>query len=262
MALDPATRTAQLAELLAEPPPRHRVPKDLRKAAMRQAAPGFLIPFGALFAAIGLFLAWIFVPWNFMEDVKLKEGVTTPGVVLSASPTDMSINSTQVMRYAFKYQPKDGAEMRGECFTTGSRWQEGDAVTVRYLAGNPAISVIDGARRSPGTLGVAFVLIFPVIGFGLIAWVVIARRRMNALLQNGTVTEALVTRIEETSVQVNRRYVQAIALQCNDGAALVARRHQPEIVAFAHERMATQQPVFVLYDPARPKRILLPETLH
>jgi hypothetical protein len=261
MALDPATRTSQLAELLAEPPPRHRISPELRKAALRQAAPWFWIPFGAIFAGMGLLFSVMFIPWKYAEDLKLKDGgATAAGTVLGVTPTGMSINNTQVMRYEFEFRPAAGNVVRAECFTTGSRWHVGEKVTVRYLPGDPAVSVIEGARRSEGTLGVAFVLVFPFVGFGFIAWVLVSRRRVNGLLQRGQVTEALVTRIDETSFKINRQSVHAIALQGVDGAALTARHHEPAIVGFARERMATRQPVFVLYDPARPKRVLLPET--
>ena len=45
-----------------------------------------LIPLGALFAIIGIIVAWFFVPWNFMEDVQLRDGATTAGCGCRPSP--------------------------------------------------------------------------------------------------------------------------------------------------------------------------------
>lgn len=261
MSLDPATRASLLAEFLAEPPPRHRVPAVLRKAAMRDAASGFLFFFGTAFTAFGIFFMWAFIPWKFRQDLQLRDGATATGQVVVVEKTGVSINDTHVMRYEFKFQPGNGGETRGECFTTGTMWSEGESVTIRYLPDNPTISIIEGARRSTGNLASLFVLLFPLVGAAVLAWAVAARRRMKALLEHGRVTEALVTKIDETSVSINRQFVHAITLQCTDGAALVARHYKPEIVAFAEERLATQQPVYVVYDPAHPKRVLLPETL-
>jgi hypothetical protein len=91
-----------------------------------------------------------------------------------------------------------------------------------------------------------------------------ARRRTIALLERGFLAEALVTGIEQTNVSVNNRYVHKISLARTDAAAggtFVVRQSAPDVIAFAQGRMDAQQPVFVLYDPAKPKRALLPEAL-
>jgi hypothetical protein len=135
---------------------------------------------------------------------------------------------------------------------------------VRYRPENPAVCCIDGARLSAGDGTSTLVLMFPTIGGGLVAWVVIARRRMKALLERGFLAEALVSGVEQTQVRINNRYVHKIILQRTDsadGGALVVKSYLPEVIAFARGRMDAKQPVFVLYDPAKPKRALLPEAL-
>ncbi len=37
--------------------------------------------------------------------------------------------------------------------------------------------------------------------------------------------------------------------------------YQPKAVAFYQARLASKQPVFMLFDPAQPKRALFPEAL-
>ena len=77
----------------------------------------------------------------------------------------MSINKTTVMRNAFEYSPPQALEaMRGECFTTGARWEVGDTVTVRYRPEDPTLACVEGARLSEGNWAMAFVLIFPLVG--------------------------------------------------------------------------------------------------
>ena len=93
---------------------------------------------------------------------------------------------------------------------------------------------------------------------------IVARRRLHFLLEHGQVGEARVTAVEATSTQINKQRVYRITLQRVDaaaGAPFTVRRYEPTMVAFVRERLASNQPVFVLFDPAHPERLLLPEAL-
>lgn len=260
-----AARDEALAALLAAPPPRV-VSAALRRAAYRQSAPMVIGVFGGIFLAVGLFFAAMFFPWNFYRDWQLATGDTAVanGRVLSVGDTKLQINKQRVVRYAFSFQPPTGAPVQGECFTTGRRWNERAAVTVRYRPENPAVCCLAGARSSEGTLGMTFVLLFPGIGGALVAWTAISRRRMRALLERGLVGEALVTDLRQTMVRVNNQYVHKIALQRTDspsGGGFTVSSYQPAVIAFARGRLESKQPVFVLYDPMKPNRAILPEAL-
>ncbi|MBL9216148.1 MAG: DUF3592 domain-containing protein [Opitutaceae bacterium] len=254
-------RAALLAGFLAEPAPRRAVPAEIRRAARGQAAPLLVAGFGLLFAGFGFFFVGLFTPWKLLQDWRLNRAPTARGQVEAVAGTNLRVNKVRVMRYTLSFPPAGGARQQAECFTTGARWRAGDEVTVRYLPDRPAVSRIEGARRSESDPAALFVWVFPAVGLGLVAWVVIARRRMDELLVNGAVAEAQVADVQPTRSRVNKRTVFAITLRRPDGEPLVVRRHQPDIVAFAQERRASQQPVFVLYDPAHPRRVLLPETL-
>jgi hypothetical protein len=260
-----ASRDEQLAALLAAPPPRI-VPSELRRAAAKQAAPLFGIILGCFFALVGLFVVRMTEPWNLYHDWQLSTGssATATGRVTAVTATNTSTNHIRVMRYDFTFQTADGQPETGICFTTGRRWNPNDKVRVRYLPANPALCCIDGARQTAGGWFSLMFLIFPVAGVGVVAGLILSRRRALDLLERGVVGEALVTAVEQTMTQVNKRYVYKITLQRTDtpdGGALTMRSSQPSVVAFAQDRKASQQPVFVLYDPLKPRRTLLPETL-
>lgn len=259
------SRDDQIAALLASSPPRS-VPADLLRAAQAQAAPFFLAFFGMAFGGIGLIVGLALFPWNFHREWRLRAADTAeaPGKILTAEETNSSVNNTRVVRYWFEYQSSGGAGMQGECFTTGSRWPEGADVTVRYRRESPEIACPVGGRLNRFGFAPAFVLLFPFIGGGLVYWVVTARRRARNLLERGHVSEALVTAVEATNTQVNKQTVYRITLQRIDQPGdrpMVIKRYQPPVLEFARQRLANKQPVFVLFDPARPQRALLPETL-
>jgi hypothetical protein len=221
---------------------------------------------GFFFTLMGLFLAALFSSWDIFQDWRLAaaELATAPGQVLSVERTGLRVNRQRVVRYKFAFQPRPGVRLQGDCFTTGAQWREGDAITVKYSVSDPALGCIDGARLSQGGPVGLVVLLFPALGLGLLISVFAGRRRMNWLMEHGEVAEATVTGLESTVVQINGRRVFKITLQRTDpagGAPFVLRKHQPAQVEFARQRLETTEPVFVLYDPAHPRRALLPEAL-
>jgi hypothetical protein len=260
-----ASHDEQLAALLAAPPPR-RPPPLIRRAAVRQAAPLVFALFGAAFFLFGLFFCSAFFPYKFYHDWQLRAADTarTPGHITDVAPTKMSINKVRVMHYRFEFQPAAGAPVSGDCYTTGIRWRINTPVNVRYRPENPQVACPDGARLSEADATMLVTLIFPVVGAGLFLWVRGARRRAVYLLEHGVVTEAQVMAVEATITRVNNQYVHKITLQRTDGLGdptIKIRRYQPAVVALVKQRLASKQPVFLLYDPANPKRVLLPEAL-
>ena len=157
-----------VAQLLAGSPPR-QVPVAIAKAS---AASGgcFLLLFGIIFGSFGMVFVVALFPWRFIDDWQLASdhARTTPGVVNRVQKTGMSINKIRVMEYFFNYTPADGLRREGHCFTTGNQWSENNAVTIRYLSDKPEVASIEGARLSEGGWGSAFVILFPLVGGGLV----------------------------------------------------------------------------------------------
>ena len=183
---DVSARDALLAAFLADPPPR-RVPPELKRAAGRQGPSWFFGGFGLLFGGFGLFFAWMFFPWNIYRGWQLADAPTAPGRITAVSATGLRENKQRVYRYDFDFSPPAGGRVEGTCYTTGQRWNAGAPVTVRYKPDDPAWCCIEGARTSVGSALSALVLLFPAIGGSLVAWVVMARRRLSFLLEHGQV---------------------------------------------------------------------------
>lgn len=261
------TRTKQVTELLAMPLPR-RVPADLLRAAQRQQAPVALAVIGGLFLALGVLLAGVLFPWNFHRDWRLQAPDTAeaPGRVLTVADTDLTINKRRVVRYEFSFEPAAGGTVRGVGFTTGLRWREGAAVPVRYRPEDPTVCCLAGARSSEGEDAGLVMPLFPLLGLTFLVWHQVTRRRIRRLLEQGLLAEAVITNVEETGSRTGRgrRYVHLITLRRTDspdGGGFRLKTDQPEVIDFAQQRKEAQQPVFVLYDPDRPKTAILPETL-
>jgi hypothetical protein len=253
-----------IAQLLAGTPPR-RVPAHVVKAA--QGGKGSWVPtlFGLVFGGMGLVFTAIFFPWRFLDDWRLAASeFTAPGKVRSVGETNMSINDTKVQEYVFAFTLPEGAKQVASCYTTGLRWNEGDAVTIRYLPGRPEMACIDGARLSKGGGVGVFVILFPLIGGSLAGWGIVSRRKTASLLAQGRVAEVDVRAVDATRVQVNYQTLYKITLSPlpgGDGQPVTVKRWAKPEVNLLTQRALDKEPLFVLYDPRRPKDLLFPEGL-
>ncbi len=191
--------------------------------------------------------------------MRLRGAPTAPGRVEAVSPTRMKIQGVAVQRIDYSFQPPGQKTGQGTCFATGGNWTFGQRIAVAYLPNDPAIHCPVGARKSESEIGGFTLWLLPLAGIIIIGTTLAARRRARWLLQWGTVTEARVTQVVATSMRVNRRRVFAITFALPQGQTITLRRHVSNWVQFAQARLLSLQPVFVLYDPAHPKRLLLPE---
>lgn len=263
MSETPAAADEELVRFLAAPAPR-LIPTTLRKDALRESGSLARVGFGAIFLAMGLFFVSVFLPWRQLDEWRLGAGhyELAQGRIISVEKTNMTMNKVRVMRHGFEFKPAQSETVRGECFTTGRRWTAGSVVRVRYSPAEPALACPEGARLSQGSLGSAFVLIFPIVGGGIIFWVVRSRRRMLWIMQNGTLGDFRVTAIEPTAVTINKQQQFKITLRRLDLADAQPHEvhwYKPELLTFARERQKNGQAVFGLFDPAKPKKLLLPE---
>lgn len=259
------SRDEQLVTVLAMPPPR-KLPREVRRLAVLQAAPLSFGIFGVVFGGFGLMFVAIFFPWKIMSDWRLRAEDTAHanGRIIAVADTTLRLNKTPVAIYAFEYRTTAGTVRRGECYTTGRRWRDGELVQVLYRPEEPAVACPVGARLSPSNMATAFVIIFPLVGAGMTLWVALSRRRVLKIFRNGAVLQALVTDIEHTQTMVDDYGLFKITLQRVNAPRpqpIHLRHWKPKVVAFLQKRMDAKEPVLVLCDPRKPGNYLLPEML-
>lgn len=254
-----------IAQLLASPPPRVVPPHVQRAVQGGGCAPWFLPVFGLVFAGFGMVFVVVFFPWKFVDEFRLAASdQTVPGRISSTEETHMSVNDIQVMRYQFSYTLPDGKKRDGVCYTTGLSWSAGATVTVRYLRGSPEVACVAGARLSQGGWFGVFVLFFPLVGSALTVWFVLDRLRTRHVLRDGAVAEVDVVSVNETGTQVNYQSVYRIVLAgpaLAGGQPVTVKRVKKADVNLALKHARDQQPVFILYDPRKPSRVIFPEAL-
>jgi hypothetical protein len=253
-----------LAALLAASPPR-TVPPVLLRAAQRQASPLDISIIGFCIVAFCLVYGWIVFPWGIRHNWQLSGGQAAHAIgrVTAASKTGLSEGGskyqagTPVFAYDFTFTPSGGSETHGESYTTGSRWSAGANVEIEYLATDPAVARIAGSRTSKHTLsaiyGPAFTTLIGLFYLGFGWWV---RRRTRWLLKHGALGEAVVQSVEPIGGKGMQKIILLLTTDGQDGPSIVVRRPR-RMAGFFQTRLATKQPVFVLFDPAKPNRAFL-----
>lgn len=254
-----------IARLLASPPPR-RVPAHVAQAIKAGKSSWAMVLFGLLFGSFGMIFVWVFFPWNLGDEMNLRrDGArTATGRVQSVNQTNMEVNEQRVYEYQFAYTPEDGTPRSAVCFATGRDWPEGRDVPVRYLPDQPQVALIEGASLNQGGLFGAFTIIFPVIGYGLAFGSLALRGDPTRLLREGAVAEVDVLAVEGTNMTVNNRLVHRITVSApgaGGGPPVVLRRLDLADIALARRQVEQKQPLYVLYDPRKPTRMIFPEAL-
>lgn len=253
-----------IARLLASSPPR-QVPVHVLKATRRGRATWGMAVFGLFFGVFSAPFMAIFFPWRLGDEWRMAAaGTTTTGTVTGVQTANMKVNGVTIMGYEFAYTPARGVRRTGLCFASRGVWSVGAPVTVRYLSNQPEIACIEGARLNQAGGAAVLVVIFPLVGFGMVAWFVTQRGRAGQLLREGIAAEVDILSVEATHTQLNNRRVYKITLSPPNlpgGPPITIRRINEAEIDLAGDRAEKKQTLFVLYDARKPTRLLLPEAL-
>ncbi len=252
-----------IAQLLASPAPR-QVPPHVLKAARRNGAPWSTAVFGLIFGSFGMIFVVVFFPWRLADELRLSaSGVVASGEVVSVRDTNMSVNKRKVSEYRFTYAPPGGGQAQAACYASRGRWQVGEQVTVHCVPAQPGLATIDGGRLNQAGVGGLITGIFPLVGYSMAGWFLFQRKRTAQILRTGQLAEVDVLSVRATGTRVNDRSVFAIELASPALGAqpVTIKRLNEADIELAEKHVADKQPVFVLYDPRRPKALVLPEGL-
>ncbi|WOO43084.1 hypothetical protein [Rubellicoccus peritrichatus] len=255
-----------IATFLASNPPR-QIPAIVWKRAVKGSGMVGLVLFGIFFGGMGLLFTKIFFPWSIIQELSLDLGnpATTDGRITVVEETNMTVNESTVWRYEFSFEDATETAHTGICFRTGSPWAAQETRTIEYLESNPSVARISGTSLDEAGKFGAFVIIFPLVGFGIIFVHVHTRRRKRHLLKNGLLAEAQVIDVFGTKTRINYKQVFKItfAFQGWDGRSHEAklRTHHDHLISLATKRQQAEQNVYLFYDSKKPKRVFFAESL-
>ena len=244
---------AKAVPVLADPP--REVP---RLVCWANLLGGFYNQFAWLWLGITGAVMWFFVPnadwtglYHFRGDL-----ATAEGVVLESRETNCSVNDVEVYAQTYRFTASDGAEYRNTSYATGRRLEEGAAVTVEYVPGNPSISRIRGMRRGmfgvegwEGALIGGIFVVFPAVGIGMLGVGLRKGIKANRMLASGKPALGKLKAKRPTHTRINDRTVWEFTFE------FVAEDNRPyEMKARTHKTEDLSDPAgeYLLYDTFNP----------
>jgi len=259
-----AVTLEDLETFLRQPVPR-TIPTAIRRRGLGGGMGLFGLLFGGLFATVGIAFSFIFFPWQLRPELALDfgRGAEHEGVVVAVHETNMKINDVKVRRVVFEFTVTDGDVHRAECYYTGQPPGPGAEVTVETVSGRPDQSRIEGGRINTFGYFGSFTIVFPIVGFGVLGWTVIYRRRRIRILRDGEFALGTLREVTPTSMRVNNQIVYRLKIDATiDGKpkALIHRCHG-EAASVARDHHRNEEPVGLLLDPEKRSRVLLVDTL-
>jgi hypothetical protein len=236
------------------------------------AAPPRHVPWSTrvrlLFGGLGVF-AWLFlavgssIGSSFLRNADLRSwyqfygaSSSVVGVSTGCSRTSASEGGskgrggTPIFANGYRFEA-DGEQLEGVSYATGTCLGAHTEVTVEYPAGQPRISRIAGMRRAIFGPSIAFVLIFPVVGLGLVGASLWRGRRELRLLEHGKLAMGTLLGVDATNVSVNDRRVMKVrlAIVTESGA-----RQEVQVRTTNPEVLEDEPQERILFDPASPSR--------
>lgn len=149
---------------------------------------GFLQQMGWFFLGFGMIFVIVFLPFSDWKYV-LTRGPweVVEGVVEQSNPTSSYVNEKQVWEYVHKFSLQ-GVEYTGESYANEGDFSPGQAVSVRVNVRMPWVSKIEGTRDGVFPKLVIFVLLFPLVGLGMLIPGLRRQSKSLDLLRNGEFT--------------------------------------------------------------------------
>lgn len=194
---------------MSMPPPAPR-PFPLAAASFAQK---FLLLFGGIWAAVGVLISVIFTLvggpiWNdWILDARGKDVEAT---IERTEPTNSYVNGRRVQELHLRFRDERGAEHEATAATTDDVITARPIRVVTYDPLLPARVRLKGESASFFGMFILIPLFFAVAGAVIAGVGVLGLLRVRDIYVNGAPAEAEVTKVEETSMRMNRRRVMRV----------------------------------------------------
>lgn len=222
-----------------------------RALAWRLLFGGWLIGFGWMFAAFGMVFALLALQWSDLSFLGADYDRQATATVTSIEQTSSSENKRKIYRVHYTFVDESGVERRGESYTKDpprepASWQ------VEYRSGDPSESRLAGMRTRPFSPFLLMVLIFPLVGLGLVLWQLPTALHNLRLLRYGAETKGKLVDKRPTHVEINNAPVMALTFEYEvDGKPY---RATVKTLTTAPLEDDAREPM--LYDPQSPSRAM------
>lgn len=239
-----------LDSMLRFAPPPRRVPFSLSIVSSLNA----IAQIGWAVFGFGMIFFWGFVTNADFSFITFRgERANVAGVVTKVSDTSASQGRRRIRANHYQYSVA-GRTFDGTSYSNDSSLSPGENVDVEYTVDSPEKSHIVGQRHKMFSPGVAFVTIFPLIGFLLLFFAMRWGSRRTRLLRDGVLTTGVLTAKRPTNMTVNNRRVFELDFEftARDGRKCIAKARSS-----ITDRLEDERQELLLYDPEKPEDAVL-----
>lgn len=253
----------EIKEFLQQPAPRS-VPARIRKLVLSTTGLNVRLLAGAGLLGFGLLVSLLFFPRKLVGELLLdhSEYRQAEARVTDLVTSRLSVNKRSVHRATYEFTV-DQRKHNGSSYHTKDLPTPNGHRTVHYLASDPTVNRLAGGSLNPvGYLG-ALMGLFPLVGLVILFGALRNRHHRLRILRVGKFALAHVRSIDATNVRINNQLRFRITIQLESPEVpepLELYRHGPE-VDLARRSLESSEPTGVLYDPARPSRLIILESL-
>jgi hypothetical protein len=179
----------------------------------------FLLPFGAIFLAIGA--VTIQQERQFQREGEVAEGIVLTKAIQQATRSGSNgRRSSTEYNVTYRFTAPDGQSYEGTQDVSVAAWdglREQEPVQVQYVASDPSTNRIAGEESwAIGYIFPGIGIVAAAIGAVLLARSLRSSTRKARIWVEGAAAEATVSAVEETNVTVNKRPMWIVRYQYRD----------------------------------------------
>lgn len=181
-------------------------------------------------------------------------GEVAPGEVREVRETNVSVNEETVWAVEASFEAA-GVPRRVTSYTVHPSVGVGARVPVHFVPSMPGLAVVEGLESSAMPLwAVPFVLLFPLVGLGFVAFTAVRGGRWVRLLEQGVEAEGTLVSTEPTGTRINDEPVLALTFHFRDSAGDT----WPAVARAVDTSRLTDEPTErILYLPRDPRQSIV-----
>lgn len=223
---------------------------------------GFLVQFGWFFLGFGLLFTWIFLPASDLLSLlrSTDDWHVQTATITAVSSTNMSENDNVIYKNFYEY-PYDASTFLGSSYTLGKRHEVGETASIRIHPTRPYNSVLENGRAAPFSPVVLFVLVFPLVGLGMVLFGTFVNIHNIRLLKIGTFTRGKLLSKVGTNQYVKINNTTYPVYSYTFEFEHLGKLHQATCKTHVIAPLEDEETEIILYDHLHPDRNMVYDSM-
>lgn len=220
---------------------------------------GTALQMGWGFLGLGILFSWLFVGDSELWTPLVFSGQTASaeGQVIHIEETNSSENEARIYAIGYAFE-LNGETFQGTSYTFSPSFDLGETVSIELVASDPTVSRIEGLRYRKLSAFVGIMLLFPLVGLGMVVYGTRRGLRNIHVLAHGRPALGRLVNKRKTSVKINEQPVYELTYAFRDHTG---RERQSSIRTLHTAPVEDEAQERLLYNPSAPQHIVLLDDL-